>query len=353
MKKWILALGFFWATLMAQTPDDLLQYYQELFPKEPGMHLVNEQHATVKIDKNGKLTVDVDYREEQLFLSDAASKYSKDRIYFSGFEKVSNIQAFSMIPTGKKYTKIPVKNMKTESAYSSNIFFDDVQRIEFDFPGLIAGSKSVLTYRRTIDEPRFFGRFFFATQWPAETSRMSVRFPIGVKIRYQLYGLDTEGVEINKSLDKKDSVYTFIYHRPAPVRDGVNTLPRIYRVPHVVVFIDSYEVNGKEIPLNRDVNSLYDWYYSLVADVNVEPDPGLEALATDLTKDAKNEREMVEAIYYWVQNNIKYIAIEDGMEGFIPRPAATVFQRRYGDCKDMSSIIHTLLRAKGIEAYLT
>jgi hypothetical protein len=354
MKYRVLLVAFvFQGFVFGQTPAELLKMYQDRYPKEQGMHLLNEQYATIKIDKSGKLLIEVNYTEEQFFLTDDASKFSKDRIYYSGFEKVDQIKAFSLIPSGKKYNKIPIRNVKTESAYSSNIFFDDVKRIEFDFPGLIPGAKTLLTYRRTIEEPRFFGRFFFSTQWPGEEARFVVRFPSEVKLKYLLYGLDTEGVQIEKTADKKDSIYTFYYQNPPATRDGVNSLPSVYRVPHVVVFVDSYIANGEEVILSRNVDALYDWYYSLVENVNSEEDPALIALANQLTENATNEREMVEAIYYWVQRNIKYIAIEDGMEGFVPRPAAAVYQRRYGDCKDMSSIIHTLLRAKGIEAYLT
>jgi hypothetical protein len=66
-----------------------------------------------------------------------------------------------------------------------------------------------------------------------------------------------------------------------------------------------------------------------------------------------SELEKVEAIYDWVQNNIKYIAIEDGLGGFVPRNATKVFKRRYGDCKDMSNLLKCMLQIAGIDAHLT
>ncbi len=44
----------------------------------------------------------------------------------------------------------------------------------------------------------------------------------------------------------------------------------------------------------------------------------------------------------------KYIAFEDGLGGLVPRSASTVYQKRYGDCKDMASIITTMLKLAGI-----
>jgi hypothetical protein len=50
---------------------------------------------------------------------------------------------------------------------------------------------------------------------------------------------------------------------------------------------------------------------------------------------------------------VKYIAFEQGMEGFIPRDANLVCSRRFGDCKDMSSILTTMLRIAGVPAWYT
>jgi hypothetical protein len=72
-----------------------------------------------------------------------------------------------------------------------------------------------------------------------------------------------------------------------------------------------------------------------------------------LTSGLNTELDKVKKIYYWIQDNIKYIAIEDGMGGFIPRSGKLVCERRYGDCKDMASIIHKMLECAGIRSYLT
>ena len=49
----------------------------------------------------------------------------------------------------------------------------------------------------------------------------------------------------------------------------------------------------------------------------------------------------------------KYVAFEDGMGGFVPREAGLVCSRRFGDCKDMASILTAMNRAAGIPAYFT
>ncbi len=58
-------------------------------------------------------------------------------------------------------------------------------------------------------------------------------------------------------------------------------------------------------------------------------------------------------IFNRVQDNIRYIAFEDGMRGFIPHKASEILEKRYGDCKDMANMIVSMLRVAGITSYYT
>ena len=63
---------------------------------------------------------------------------------------------------------------------------------------------------------------------------------------------------------------------------------------------------------------------------------------------------MLQYIYDWVQQNINYIAFEDGYGGFIPRSSDLVFKRKFGDCKDMANLLKKMLEIAGFkEVYLT
>jgi hypothetical protein len=102
------------------------------------------------------------------------------------------------------------------------------------------------------------------------------------------------------------------------------------------------------------VGDLYSWYYSLTKDLNQqEPTSELKKLVTTLTKDKTSDLEKVKAIYYWVQKNIKYIAFEYELGGFIPRSANKVYANKYGDCKDNSSILKQMLDIAGLKGQLT
>ncbi|MBT3069197.1 DUF3857 domain-containing protein [Rhodoferax sp. U11-2br] len=53
----------------------------------------------------------------------------------------------------------------------------------------------------------------------------------------------------------------------------------------------------------------------------------------------------------WVQKSIRYMGVEVGVNTHAPNPPALVLARRYGDCKDKTLLLLTLLRALDIEVY--
>ena len=79
----------------------------------------------------------------------------------------------------------------------------------------------------------------------------------------------------------------------------------------------------------------------------------MKVMVDNIIEGKSTELEKVEAIYNWVQQNIKYIAIEDGLGGFKPRSSSLVFRRRYGDCKDMSNLLYNMLSYANISSNLT
>ena len=58
----------------------------------------------------------------------------------------------------------------------------------------------------------------------------------------------------------------------------------------------------------------------------------------------------ISAIVSWLNREIRYTGVEFGDASIMPRPPAEVLKRKYGDCKDKSTLLVALLRAAGIKA---
>ncbi|HVG63878.1 MAG TPA: DUF3857 domain-containing protein [Hyalangium sp.] len=66
--------------------------------------------------------------------------------------------------------------------------------------------------------------------------------------------------------------------------------------------------------------------------------------------DRKDDMAVVRAVYNWVVANTRYVALEFGIHGYKPYRVTQVLSRRFGDCKDKASLIHTMLKLAGVES---
>lgn len=123
--------------------------------------------------------------------------------------------------------------------------------------------------------------------------------------------------------------------------------------PHVLLSLKKYtDTDGKEKKLLATLPDLYSWYRSLVVDVDNDT-AAVSAKAREIVADVQGDEEKVKELFYWVQDNVRYIAYEDGIAGFKPEACQKVFENRYGDCKGMANLLTQMLRSLGYDARLT
>jgi transglutaminase-like putative cysteine protease len=67
-------------------------------------------------------------------------------------------------------------------------------------------------------------------------------------------------------------------------------------------------------------------------------------------KAADDEEYILEAIRF-VQDEVRYLGVETGINTHKPYPPSQILAQRFGDCKDKSLLLTTLLQARNIEAY--
>ncbi len=91
------------------------------------------------------------------------------------------------------------------------------------------------------------------------------------------------------------------------------------------------------------------WYWGLVKDQFV-PDDEVRRRAEALTRGMKDDAAKVRAIYDYVVQKTRYVALEFGIHGYKPYRCAQIFARGFGDCKDKATLIVTMLGALGIKA---
>ncbi len=324
------------------------------YPDEKAVYLLKSEKISLDI-QNQSIKISGLIEEQMLILKDEGHIFANENLYYSKFNTIENIIAESIVPKSKNKVnriRLEEKNFKTKSAISSGVFYDDSKQIEFQFPSARKGTLTHLKYNETFQDPKFLHKYIFNSFIPTLVSRYQVTVHENIEIETVMFHTDST---LKYSTEKKGQYITHTweakkikaYHTPefAP--------SIVYYTPHLSLRVKRYKINNKWVDVLPDVKGLYKAYSNWVKDVNQEVNPELKTITDSLVKGVTSRDEKAKRIFYWVQNNIKYVAFEDGMGGFIPREASLVMQKRYGDCKDMSSIITQMLKYAQVPAYLT
>ena len=333
----------------AQTPDEVKQ----VFPGKDLVFVKYNENLRIFI-KNGVPVAEGNDEKEIMILSERnASAYSLYKVYHSGYNELTNLDAYTMVPNGEKYKKVKVTDQKTTSSYSNSVFYDDVQETSFNFPALTQNAIEHIEYSQFHKDAHLLTPFYLPGSLPVLNASYTITVPNDIVIKYIVKN-DAKGIfQFTTEKKKKETIYRWTAKNIKGDENFGNAPDSRYFVPHIIIYIASFEGdNGTESFLNS-LDDLYKWNAGFTKELNTSDDPGLKKIVDSLIAGKNGETEKAKQIYRWVQQHIKYVAFENGLEGFRPRQAAEVCTKRYGDCKDMSSIITQMLRMAGIKAYYT
>jgi hypothetical protein len=92
-------------------------------------------------------------------------------------------------------------------------------------------------------------------------------------------------------------------------------------------------------------------WYSNLTNGRRDASPEITQQVAALTASARTPLDKMKALAQFVQNDIRYVAIELGIGGWQPHAASEVFVHRYGDCKDKATLLSSMLSQVGIESF--
>lgn len=356
MKEKLIKLSFicFFLSIQlnAQQFDREFLELKKTYPDARVVNLIDHKKVEIKIDKD-ELFIKQSYEKENLYMDERAKGASEDYVKYNNFIKIDNIQATSFPYLDGKYKKVKVKDFTHKDVLTGS-FYDDVKQVDFVYPQLGTASKTNLSYDEILKNPRFLNPVYFGKFNPILHKKVEFVVDNDVEISFKTF--NTEQFQIDFTTDKKrrKTIYTWEIKQVPAFKYENSSANAKEILPHVIPIINSYTIDGKKTEVLGEVSLLYDWYYQMVKEVNQEPiSAELAEKAKQLTKDKTTDIEKVSAIYYWVQQEIKYIAFEYDLGGFVPREANDVFSKRFGDCKDNSSILSVMLKEIGLAGHLT
>jgi len=317
---------------------------------KPKSYIVyKEDYYTIDVKSNNPSIVM--FSQEKKWVGDKDNNAIKgNRIdYTASFEEVSDIQAFSISP-GKN--KESVHSIQTEDLQIEEVFYHDMKYKYYYFPNLKDGSETYTSYKKLFKVPQLLDTYYFKGNLDCKDSKVILKVSNKVEIGYVLRGDDTDKIQFTSQKEGDYTIYTWqLLDTEKPERFDEAPSPSYYS-PHLIFYIKNYTNDKGKQEVLGSVDNLYKYYYQTVGGINKTDETALKNQTLDLIKGLTNEAEKAKAVFDFVQTKVHYVAFEDGMGGFIPREAADVFQKRYGDCKDMANLLNEMLRFAGIESYI-
>lgn len=168
---------------------------------------------------------------------------------------------------------------------------------------------------------------------PMHWERVRVLAPVSRQLFYRTDNASTPTTTVHDGVRE----LTWEWHDPKPLASD-DDRPSWYSVwPHLEVS----SLRGWSELAQREAQ-----FY----EVRPVGSAALAQVVNDIRRAGGAPAEQALQALQFVQDQIRYVSISIGRGGFVPSPPETILERRFGDCKDKSLLLVTLLHELGIDA---
>lgn len=321
---------------------------QNMYPGFNEIIIKESQSYDFSISQN-KLQILQDHYHESVITSHQGIHNNEESIYFSELVPLKSFQGYTSALVKGKPKKIEAQVVNESSDLGGSVFYSDLKFKKFLFTNLDVGAKKIYSYQSQFLDPFLLHKFVFASNVPVKESMLEIITDKDVEIGFKVFNNQKEDISFEQIRKKDKNIYRWSVHNYKPVKYEDNAPGILHIAPHIFIYVKNYKLKEQKVEVLGSLPKLYEYYKSFVSNLNLDNDEGLAQTSKDITANLSNEEEKIKAIYYWVKEHIKYVAFEYGYEGFTPRDASLVYKRKFGDCKDMSSIIVNMAKYADIK----
>ncbi len=236
-----------------------------------------------------------------------------------------NPQQFEIIRREKSAERHVYDGSLTAFLNLSDVRIGDIIDYEYSIVG-----------RNPIYKNRYFGSFYMNFSVPIGLRQVRIVSPADRELFIKTTNQAQQaGIEEHAGY----KVYTWTS------RD-VNPLLKDSNVPY---WFDPYdEVLVSEY---RNWQEVIDWAQELYLPELQTTNRDLEELVQEIRQQHSEIHGQLLAALKFVQDQIRYLGLENGISAYKPHPPAEVLSQRFGDCKDKSLLLSNILTKLGMEAY--
>jgi len=297
--------------------------------------------TTLTVQPNGKIKRL--YREVVKILRPDGEARGTVRVYFDAQSRITDLHAWCIPVSGKDY------EVKERDAVESAIIgvdggelVSDLRTKTLRIPAAVAGSVIGYEIEQELRPYVMVDKWDFQDTVPVREAHYTLQLPRGwsYKANWLNHGEEspTEAAAGQWHWSIND-VRGIRVERDMPPWRGIAGSMVVALVPP----------SGQD-PGIQSWRDLGAWYLGLTRGRR-DASPEIKQKVADLTAAVPTMLGKMQALASFVQNDVRYVAIELGIGGHQPHPAAEVFSHRYGDCKDKVTLLSTMLKEIGVESY--
>lgn len=284
---------------------------------------------------------------------DGASAATLYDSYSSSFQRVKSLRARTIAPDGT-VEEFGASDVSDRPANEAGVLYMDYRVLQRRFSGLAPGT--VVDWEVVLEDWEPTWRQYktaFGAYHPVARSSLEVVVPASWRIEH-LSTLEWAPVAFEPEVTTRagQKVFRWVKENLEKVRSEPSG-PRFFDVvPVVSVRLRAWTHAGQTHEAFATPEEFARWMHDVQSETTTK-NAALEDTVKKILADVgPDPRAKARALYEWVQQNIRYVAVEVGIGGWRPHDALTVFEHRYGDCKDKANLLRTMLEIAGIESYL-
>ena len=310
--------------------------------KTDAVLLYSEENVTVLSADKIKRQV----RKAYKILRPGGREYGTVHVFFdSPGQKVTSLHGWCIPAQGKDYEvkdKDAMEIAPPKIEYAELVTDVKAKRLEIPAPD----PGNIVGYEYEMEEQPLVlqDEWEFQAEAPAHESRYSLQLP--ATWEYRAFWLNYSEVKPVESGNNQwqwtvSDIKGIRQEEDMPPFEGVAGLMVVSFFPPGGPFVKNGYSNWK------DMGS---WYWNLESG-RADASPAIKEQVATLTASATTTLGKMQALAQFVQHDIRYVAIELGIGGWQPHPAAEIFSNRYGDCKDKATLMRSMLHEIGVESY--
>jgi len=316
---------------------------QEKYIESKAVKLSNE--VTVEFEVNGN-EVNVIENTDSKMISLRINNHLNRAIPYDINSKITQDYVWS--DKNKTLNVVPI----CSNYQSEGIFHSDQMLCVYPLIFNKLGEIQNFGYTVKSNDIRYYTAVYFQSDLPVLSSKITFTIPNWLDL--ELKEMNFEGYNIQKMVTKstKSTTYEYTVANLDEFNYEPNSFGRSHTYPHLFLAAKSFmNKDQNKVQIISNIDDLHNWYYQLVLQLKND-NTTIKPLVDKLIANAPTDLDKIKILFYWVQDNIRYIAFENGIAGYKPAEASEVFRLKYGDCKGMANLTKWMLKTAGFDARL-